>query len=305
MEERCTTSRRSGGTRNISGKSHYHIELEAELADLHGKEVRAALHFGLYLERGDAFHARQAASGLHHLLRLAEPRLDDRRIRNSGAKAGLPPQRPGTPRGVARRSPADAPQADRLRSVYSMTATSPRSPKLRPGRQYNALTYLDEVHAVGMSARAAAAFRSVRASPTGSRSSKARSASVRSEGLLHFGRSRIIDVVRSYAPGFIFTTSLSPVLVAGALASVRHLKASTAEREAQQLRAAQLRRSSPSAPAGDAVDDPYRAAAVGDPVTAKRISASCCRIRQSTSADKLPDRAARHRAAPLHPRPRP
>jgi 5-aminolevulinate synthase len=83
----------------------------------------------------------------------------------------------------------------------------------------------------------------------------------------------IIDVIRSYAPGFIFTTSLSPVLVAGALASVRHLKTSTAERAAQQVRAAQLKAifaeaKLPVMPSTTHIVPLL----VGDPVTAKRIS---------------------------------
>jgi 5-aminolevulinate synthase len=83
----------------------------------------------------------------------------------------------------------------------------------------------------------------------------------------------IIDVVRSYAPGFIFTTSLSPVLVAGALASVRHLKASSVEREAQQERAAQLKSIFRTArlPVMDSSTH-IVPLLVGDPVTAKRIS---------------------------------
>ncbi|HST36284.1 MAG TPA: aminotransferase class I/II-fold pyridoxal phosphate-dependent enzyme, partial [Allosphingosinicella sp.] len=83
----------------------------------------------------------------------------------------------------------------------------------------------------------------------------------------------IVDVVRSYAPGFIFTTSLSPVLVAGALASVRHLKASSAEREAQQARAARLKEIFREArlPVMESVTH-IVPLLVGDPVTAKRIS---------------------------------
>jgi 5-aminolevulinate synthase len=83
----------------------------------------------------------------------------------------------------------------------------------------------------------------------------------------------IVDVVRSYAPGFIFTTSLSPVLVAGALASVRHLKASSAEREAQQLKAARLKAifaeaHLPVMPSTTHIVPLM----VGDPVRAKKIS---------------------------------
>jgi 5-aminolevulinate synthase len=82
----------------------------------------------------------------------------------------------------------------------------------------------------------------------------------------------IIDVIRSYAPGFIFTTSLSPVLVAGVLASVRHLKASSVEREGQQAAAAMLKRCSRTRAAGDAVTTHIVPLMVGDPVKAKRIS---------------------------------
>ncbi|MEA3065610.1 MAG: 5-aminolevulinate synthase, partial [Sphingomonadales bacterium] len=137
-----------------------------------------------------------------------------------------------------------------------------------------AITYLDEVHAVGMYGP--------RGGGISERDDVARRITV-IEGTLGkaFGvmggyiaaDRNIVDVVRSYAPGFIFTTSLSPVLVAGALASVRHLKASTAEREAQQVNAARLK----------AIFEEARLPAmpstthivplmVGDPVKAKRIS---------------------------------
>ncbi len=140
--------------------------------------------------------------------------------------------------------------------------------------KYNALTYLDEVHAVGMYG------------PRGGGISERDDAASRItviEGTLgkafgvmggYIAADRtIIDVIRSYAPGFIFTTSLSPVLVAGVLASVRHLKGSSVERDGQQAAAAKLKSlfedaGLPVLPTTTHIVPLM----VGDPVKAKRIS---------------------------------
>ncbi|MGZ8337387.1 MAG: aminotransferase class I/II-fold pyridoxal phosphate-dependent enzyme, partial [Allosphingosinicella sp.] len=140
--------------------------------------------------------------------------------------------------------------------------------------KYHALTYLDEVHAVGMYG--------ARGGGISERDGVAHRLSI-VEGTLGkaFGvmggyiaaDRNIVDVVRSYAPGFIFTTSLAPVLVAGALASVRHLKQSTVEREAQQASAATLKAIFAEArlPVMDSTTH-IVPLLVGDPVKTKRIS---------------------------------
>jgi 5-aminolevulinate synthase len=139
---------------------------------------------------------------------------------------------------------------------------------------YNALTYCDEVHAVGMygprgggiTDRDAVADRVTIIEGTLGKAFGVMGGYIAADKV-------IIDVIRSYAPGFIFTTSLSPVLVAGVLASVRHLKASSVEREGQQAAAAFLKTS--FAEAGLPVMDSTTHIVplmIGDPIKAKRIS---------------------------------
>jgi 5-aminolevulinate synthase len=140
--------------------------------------------------------------------------------------------------------------------------------------KYNALTYLDEVHAVGMygdhgggiSEREGLAERLTIIEGTLGKAYGVMGGYIAAS-------KTIIDCIRSYAPGFIFTTSLSPVLVAGALASVRHLKVSSAEREAQQASAAMLKKKFATAglPVMPSVTH-IVPLLVGCPVKAKRIS---------------------------------
>lgn len=140
--------------------------------------------------------------------------------------------------------------------------------------KYNALTYIDEVHAVGMygahgggiSERDEAAHRITIIEGTLGKAFGVMGGYIAADA-------KIIDVIRSYAPGFIFTTSLSPVLVAGVLASVRHLKQSSVERDGQQAAAAFLKQSFAAAGLPVMPSTTHIVPLmVGDPVRAKQIS---------------------------------
>ena len=266
----------SGGTRNIGGNTHYHVDLERELADLHGKD--GALLFTSGYVSNDASLSTLAkvlpgcvifSDELNHASMIAG-------IRNSGAE-----KRVWRHNDLAHleellaAEDAETPKLIAFESVYSMEGdVAPIHAICDLAEKYNALTYIDEVHAVGMYG------------PRGGGITDRDEAAHRIdviEGTLGkaFGvmggyiaaDSRIIDVIRSYAPGFIFTTSLSPVLVAGVLASVRHLKASSVEREAQQANAAMLKAMLREAGLPVMLSTTHIVPLmVGDPVKAKKIS---------------------------------
>ena len=142
----------SGGTRNISGTTHYHVELEAELADLHGKQ--AALMFTSAYVANDTTLAtlQKLLPGCVILSDAEEPRLHDRRdSQRRRREAHLEQQRPRRPRGQAARVGRERPKMIAFESVYSMDGLmAPIGAICDLAQKYGALTYLDEVHAVGM-----------------------------------------------------------------------------------------------------------------------------------------------------------
>ena len=266
----------SGGTRNIGGNTHYHIDLEGELADLHGKEAALLFTSGYVSNEATLSTLAKVLPGcivysdeLNHASMIAG-------IRNAGCEKRV--FRHNDVAHLEELLAADDPAAPKLiafESVYSMEGDiAPIAAICDLADRYNALTYLDEVHAVGMYG--------ARGGGISERDEVAHRLTI-VEGTLGkaFGvmggyiaaDQTIVDVIRSYAPGFIFTTSLSPVLVAGVLASVRHLKASSAEREGQQAAAARLKAMLSEAGLPVMVGDTHIVPVmVGDPVKAKRIS---------------------------------
>ncbi|WNO54722.1 5-aminolevulinate synthase [Stakelama saccharophila] len=266
----------SGGTRNIGGNTHYHIDLEGELADLHGKEGALLFTSGYVSNEATLSTIAKVLPGciifsdeLNHASMIAGIRHSgcEKRVFRHNDVAHLEEL-------LAAEDPA-VPKLIAFESVYSMDGdVAPIHAICDLADKYNALTYLDEVHAVGMygargggiSEREDAADRLTIIEGT-----LAKAVGVMG-GYIAADRT-IIDVIRSYAPGFIFTTSLSPVLVAGALASVRHLKASSAERDGQQQAAARLKTMMREAGLPVMASTTHIVPLmVGDPVKAKRIS---------------------------------
>ena len=266
----------SGGTRNISGTTHYHVKLEAEIADLHGKE--SALLFTSAYVANDA-----TLSTLQKLLPGAIIFSDEKNhasmiegIRHGGGKKVIFRHNDlADLEAKLRAVPADVPKIIAFESVYSMDGhIAPIAAICDLAEKYGALTYLDEVHAVGLYGPRGGGI--AERDGVMHRVDVINGTLAKGYGVMggYIAATRdLCDAIRCYAPGFIFSTSLAPAIAAGASASIAHLKVSQLERARHQERARTLKARLKDARL-PVMDNPSHIVPVmvGDPVHCKAVT---------------------------------
>jgi 5-aminolevulinate synthase len=235
----------AGGTRNISGTTHYHVELEQELADLHDKESALLFTSGFISNEATLATLAKLLPGLVVFSDALNHASMIEGIRHGGVEKHLFRHNDVAHlEELLRAADAAVPKLVAFESVYSMDGDfGPIAAVCDVAEKYGAMTYLDEVHGVGLygprGAGVAARDRAMQ------RVDIIEGTLAKAFGVMggYIAANReIVDCIRSFAPGFIFTTSLAPSLAAGALASIRHLKQSESERAALHERAARLKR---------------------------------------------------------------
>ena len=230
----------SGGTRNISGTTIYHKELERELADLHLKES-ALLFTSAYIANDATLStlAKLLPNLIIYSDELNHASMIEGIRRNGGEKRIFKHNDMGHLRKLLEQDDRAAPKLIAFESIYSMDGDfAPIKEICDLAEEFSAMTYLDEVHAVGMYGASGAGV--AQQENLMDRIDIINGTLAKAYGVMGgyiASSGKICDAIRSYAPGFIFTTSLAPTLAAGALASVRHLKENPEIRDRHKLNA--------------------------------------------------------------------
>ena len=266
----------AGGTRNISGTNHPLVELERELADLHGKEAALVFTSGYVSNQtGMATIAKLIPNCLILSDALNHNSMIEG-IRQSGAEKKIWRHNDtGHLEELLEHAGSDRPKLIVFESLYSMDGdVAPIHEISALAERYDAMTYLDEVHAVGMYGPAGAGI----AAREGvmQRIDVIEGTLAKAFGCLGgyvAASANLVDAVRSYAPGFIFTTALPPAICAAATAAIRHLKSSQSERTRQQECAARVKSALTAAGLPIMLSETHIVPVmVGDPEKCKRAS---------------------------------
>ena len=272
--DRCGAG--AGGTRNISGTNRYHVLLERELADLHGKEAALLFTSGYVSNWATLSVLANKLPGCVVFSDACNHASMIEGIRHSRAECRIfAHNNPADLDRLLSMVPRDAPKLVAFESVYSMDGDiAPIKELCDIADKHGAMTYLDEVHAVGLYGARGGGI--AEREGLSNRLTVIEGTLAKSFGVIGgyiAASSALCDFVRSFASGFIFTSALPPSVAAGAMASIKHLKVSNVEREQQRLRVAQVRRGLDEAGIPHLANDSHIVPVmVGDPILCKHIT---------------------------------